>query len=256
LSHLYAGEVEPAQHALKQSHIHDPADWEPIFYLGTLAMEEHQFDMALEHFRVAKQKSGLQPELLAALLELYDYLGDFEAMIEVCNQIIQERKLFEDESNLVFMAYWSRVDAYLSLQLFNQALREFEKIVEDFSELIEPASLCNNLGYVHSLLENWKEAQSYLERAVAESMYFAFAWSNLGFVHFKQGQVELGMKYIQKAIRMDPENAYAYKSRALVYLGMNEREKAEKDLLKAKNLGYGPLYGAEVDELLAEYFAG
>ena len=255
LSFLHAGEIESAQHALKQSHIHDPSDWEPIFYLGTLAMEEHQFEMALEHFLVAKQKSALQPELLAALLELYDYMGEFEAMIEVCNQVIQERRLFEEESNLVFMAYWSRGGANLSLKRFKQALRDFEKIEEDFSESIEPASLFNNLGYVHSLLENWKEAQAYLEQAVAESMYLAFAWNNLGYVHFKEGRLELGLKYVQKAIRLDPENPHAYKNRALLYLEMNEYEKAREDLLQAKNLGYGPLYGSEVDQLLAEHFS-
>ena len=64
------------------------------------------------------------------------------------------------------------------------------------------------------------------------------------------GKVDEGLKYINHSINIDHLNSYAYKNRAKVYLMKGNKNKARKDLEKAKDMDYHIDYDNEVNELL------
>ena len=54
------------------------------------------------------------------------------------------------------------------------------------------------------------------------------------------GQYQRAIQDYDEAIRLDPQNAIAYYNRGFTYNNLGQSKEAERDIAKAKELGYEP----------------
>ncbi|SFW85433.1 tetratricopeptide repeat protein [Chitinophaga sancti] len=79
------------------------------------------------------------------------------------------------------------------------------------------------------------------------------AYNNRGYVKYKKNDLKEALKDIERAIKYYPANSYAFRNRALIYFAMKQPDKACVDLQRAIQLGFTPMYGNEVQELLEKH---
>ncbi|SFO88132.1 Tetratricopeptide repeat-containing protein [Chitinophaga sp. YR627] len=116
----------------------------------------------------------------------------------------------------------------------------------------ETAVLCN-LGYRYMDLGDYKMAIRQFKRMLEVAPDDPLGYNNMGYAKYKMNDLKGALKDIEHSIQLLPENSYAYRNRALVYLAMKETDKACENLHKAVDLGYTPMYGDDVQQLLEKH---
>ena len=64
--------------------------------------------------------------------------------------------------------------------------------------------------------------------------------TNRGLAYFYLGQHERAIQDYDEVIRLDPQYVDAYYNRGLAYRNLGNRVESERDIQKAKELGYVP----------------
>jgi tetratricopeptide (TPR) repeat protein len=116
----------------------------------------------------------------------------------------------------------------------------------------ETAVLCN-LGSRYMDLGDYKTAIRQFKRMLEVAPDDPLGYNNMGYAKYKMNDLKGALKDIEHSIVLYPENSYAYRNRALVYLAMKQTDKACSDLHKAVDLGYTPMYGDDVQQLLEKH---
>lgn len=207
----------------------------------------------LEQFEEAKKCAeeivaleDTNPDYLNYRITIDQYLGDYNAVIETCDKILTLHPN-------AFSFYSIRGSAKISLNQIEEAILDYSKAISFEEEnTIEQAYNYNDIGYAYSKLENFTEAQRYLEMSLEITPVFPYALNNLGFVMACTGNISNGIQLINQSIKIDPTNSYAYKNRAKIYLMEGKTKLAQKELLKAQKLDYKLIHDDEVNELLAQ----
>jgi len=108
-----------------------------------------------------------------------------------------------------------------AIKMFESAQQEFEK-GEDSSR-------------------EWKNIIKVLNIQIKDMRHFqAVAHHNIGIIHAGKAEFKKAESRFKKAVEIDPDYAMAYYNLAVVYKKLNDKEKARKNYLKAKELGYEP----------------
>lgn len=110
-----------------------------------------------------------------------------------------------------------------------------------------------NLGFRYMDIGNYKGAIKQFNRVLELSPDEPLAYNNRGYAKYKMNDLKGAMKDIERSIALYPQNSYAYRNRALVYLAMNQTARACEDLQRAVNLGYTPMYGDDVQQLIEKH---
>ena len=181
-------------------------------------------------------------EYLDKLIQANEHLGDYEAIIEGCNQVLA---LHPEEPSVLS----TRGNAYIALKQYGPGIEDFKLLMKN-PELqeMDRAYIHNNLGFAYLQLKSYTDARTELTYAIQLNPNNITAMNNLGSVMYELGDMKEAMRLFDQAIDLAPEFSFAYKNRAKVHIKNQDFDEAKADLMQAKNLNYD---GEDLEELLA-----
>ena len=153
--------------------------------------------------------------------------GDFAAALEDFNIVIDLNPADAD-------AYVNRGIAYDGKGDVAAALGDFNKAIELSPEY---ADAYTNRGVAYVGKGDIAAALGDFNKAIELSPEYATAYYNRGNAYADKGDIAAALGDYSKAIELSPEYADAYGYRGVVWLHLKEWEKAQVDLMTAKNKG-------------------
>jgi tetratricopeptide (TPR) repeat protein/cell division protein FtsN len=173
--------------------------------------------------------------------------GSFVTAIQSYSEAIEYFKLSEGKSNAdVASLYNRRGYARLKLNLYNEAIKDFQKATEykpDFAEAY------NNCGNAYRKLEQYDDALSQCNKAIESKPDFAEAYNNRGNIYYHFSKDSEAVFDYTRAIELRPNYAGAYYNRGAAYYYLQNK------LIEAKNdwekvIKLNPSYERELKERL------
>ncbi|MCX6163876.1 MAG: tetratricopeptide repeat protein [Ignavibacteriae bacterium] len=173
--------------------------------------------------------------------------GSFVTAIQSYTEAIGYFTLSEGKSNTeVSSLYNRRGFARLKLNLYNEAINDFQKATEfkpDFAEAY------NNCGNAFRKLERYDDALVQCNRAIENKPDFAEAYNNRGNIYYHFSKDNEAIYDYTRAIELKPNYAGAYYNRGAAYYYLQNK------LIEAKNdwekvIKFNPSYERELKERL------
>jgi Flp pilus assembly protein TadD/cell division protein FtsN len=171
--------------------------------------------------------------------------GSFVAAIQNYTDAIEYLVPKDSKSRInIASVYNRRGYARLKLNLFNEAIGDFEKAIEfkhDFAEAY------NNCGNAYRKLEKYDDALAMCNRAIEYKEDFAEAYNNRGNIFYLFSKDNEAIRDYTKAISLNPNYTGAYYNRGIAYYYLqNKLAEARSDWQKVIKLN--PSYEKELNE--------
>ncbi len=128
-----------------------------------------------------------------------------------------------------------------------EALKAFDKAIK-INDTI--ADAWDFRAVTNIKMGKYRRALRDLQEAIELNPGLADAYNHAGIANYWLCNYSNAIAFYSKAIEMKPGYSTPYFNRAIVYLTLDEKGKAHKDLLKAKELG-----SEGVDKVLNDFFA-
>jgi tetratricopeptide (TPR) repeat protein len=210
------------------------------YYLAQMYSLMMEYVKAKEYIQKAVALNHENMEYIADYITIEQSLKNYQASIELCNQLLNEIP----DSNF---AYNARGLAYMSLG-------DLDRAVQDFAQAIKENSVdftgFNNLGAAYIRKGDYEKAYKALQASLRLYQHSSETYINIGYLLYKKGDYDTALKYIERALSIDIGNSNAFKYRGIIKLAMNETAGAKADLLRALELGPGDSFDEDINELL------
>ena len=187
-----------------------------------------------------QQKAGEEASALVSFLVGYlEFKSkNYAAAIGHFNQSLG----YQGESLLLdnqWEIYTYRAGAYSATKRYDQALIDFDKVVE-----LNPGDSVAyaNRGSINATLGNYENAISDLKQAIEIDAANISAYQNLSLAYLNSGQHELALKTTNIVLELESRNKDSYFHRGMIYLLLTDYEKAVQD-------------NSQVIDIDSEYFA-
>ena len=129
---------------------------------------------------------------------------------------------------------FEKAENYLKKGNFNQAIREFETVLEKWPN--DPRCY-NKLGVCYASLRDFIKARSYLEKALALDLKYPEPYNNLGNICLEEKEYEKAIEWYKKALKLNSDYAAAHSNLGLTYKRIKKINEAVKHFKR----------GAEID---------
>lgn len=116
----------------------------------------------------------------------------------------------------------------------DESAREYEKLVREHPE---SAELWSNLGAVHAMAGNCKEALPALQRAESLNASLFSPWYFAGYCHFALHQSRQAFESLQRATHLNPRDANAWLLKAQVSSDLGNMEDSLEAVVRSQSLG-------------------
>ncbi len=192
------------------------------------------------------QKSA---ELNPDFAEAWYYLGLVKAYQDSLDRALQ---LCEKADKI---SYQQRLSRLVRFTVY-QKKGDFSTLADELTAAIneEPANAVyyNDRGMAKNELQQYREAISDFDQAIALNPKMAFAYNNKAFALIKLKQTDSAMMMVSTSLELDAENAWALKNRALIWNALNDSKRACTDLKAAGTLSTDRDLTAEIKVLTEE----
>jgi len=128
---------------------------------------------------------------------------------------------------------FERAENYLKTGHFNQAIREFETVLEKYPD--DPRCY-NKLGVCYASLRNFVKAKSYLEKASALGSEYPEPYNNLGNICLEEKKYKKSIELYKKALELNPDYAAAHSNLGLAYKRTKRINEAVKHFKRAAEI--------------------
>ncbi len=125
---------------------------------------------------------------------------------------------------------FEKAEGYLKKGNFNQAIREFETVLEKWPD--DPRCY-NKLGVCYASLRDFVKAKSYLEKALALDLEYPEPYNNLGNICLEEKEYEKAIELYKKALELNPDYAAAHSNLGLAYKRTKRTNEAVKHFKRA-----------------------
>ena len=207
-----------------------------------------QYDQALQDYNKAIKLNPTNDDSNNNMRDLYKILKEYEQtlfdeaqnlynaenfgkLLELCDAMIQ----FDPDNAFI---YNMRGVAHSKLKEYEQAREDFDKAIELYPNYSEAYS---NRGYLCKILKDYSQSFEDLKLAIKLDPNNPIAYMNLGEMSYEIENYEAAIIFLDKSIRIGLEGkdlGEALYYRGLSHLKQNDKEQAQSDLTKAKELGY------------------
>ena len=109
---------------------------------------------------------------------------------------------------------FEKAEGYLKKGNFNQAIREFETVLEKYPD---DSRSYNKLGVCFASLRDFVKAKLYLEKALALDLKYPEPYNNLGNIFLEEKEHEKAIELYKKALELNPDYAAAHSNLGLAY---------------------------------------
>lgn len=237
-----------------------PADqrrFDYYFFEGLKQKENHQFDQAIETFRLCVALDSLDAGAQSELGLMYGTVGFNLASINCLEKAIktdpsnwwyniQLITLYSDQKiwkrcigialNLQKL-YPNKEEVNTMLASFYKETKEFNKAIAAFDRLETLVGINQNISLekyqLYLQLNNQKKAIAEIDKLVnkypSESRYKVFR----GDIYLQQKMPEKAFEIYQQVLKDDPENAFVYVSLSNYYKIVNQPDKALQSIVSA-----------------------
>ncbi len=155
---------------------------------------------------------------------------EFEKAISLFDAILEKS---ENED-----ALYNRAKAYVKLQKVDQALSDFERLIQVQPD--NPTFVGDYAVALHIVNKN-KAAAIQFDKAIELAPDNPYSYSSRAFFRDRIGELELAIEDYDKAIELDPEDAIAYNNKGLVEEKLGYKDKAKQSFDQSNELvGYEP----------------
>ena len=113
-----------------------------------------------------------------------------------------------------------------------------EKLDEAIRINPQDAMAYYNRGSMYRQLGQYERAIQDHDEAIRLDPQSTWAYHNRGIAYDELGQYERAIQDYDEVIRINPQNAIAYYNRGLTYAELGKSVESERDIQKAKELGY------------------
>lgn len=125
---------------------------------------------------------------------------------------------------------FEKAENYLKKGNFNQAIREFETVLEKYPD--DPK--CHNkLGVCYASLRDFVKAKLYLEKALVLDLEYPEPYNNLGNICLEEKEYEKAIGLYKKALELNPNYAAAHSNLGLAYKRTKRTNEAVKHFKRA-----------------------
>lgn len=230
--------------------------------LAEIAIDEDDYDQALDILLTIDKESDVYPQALLTMADAYQVQGLYE---------VSEKKIFEvmallpDEPILDY----ALAQLYHSIGEYKKAIPIYEELAFGNGEIASATQLHFFLGDCHNAIGEFETALQYLERIPADE-HFPDSYFQLGFTYFQlkeyaraisifnklletdnaylsaylylanalEAELELeeALAVVEQAIRMNPYQHEFFTTAAKLQLKLNREQDAERNLLEAAAL--------------------
>lgn len=231
--------------------------------LAEIAIEDNEIDQAFDYLEKIQQDSEYYPQALLAIADLYQVIG----IPEVSEAKLKEATKLLPEEPLIRFAL---AELYFSVDRFNEASALYEMLLANGIEEISSISMQERLGQSLSMQGDFEATIPPLEATLAEERtddrLFQLAFTNLQLhenekaINYLQELRELNPQYqslylylgqalqeeemieeaqqvLEDGIKENPFQVELYHLASENAFRLHEKEKAEKLLLDALNVG-------------------
>ncbi len=194
-----------------------------------------------------KPEKPLQEKRVTGDISEYRNLGFAFYKTEMYDEAEREyKKILEIDS--------SNAEALLFLGLISLKHNDLETTKEYFLKAVEKEkrpSVLNNLGYVYGKLQSYDEAVSYLKQAQALAPDDLKVNCNLGVILYRQGKLDESRDVFTRVLELSPEVISPYVYLSALYLQQDDAEQAAHLLVEA--VDKFPRYGVFKNNLAVLY---
>jgi len=133
------------------------------------------------------------------------------------------------------MAYYNRGSMYRQLGQYERAIQDHDEAIR-----LDPQSTWayTHRGAAYATLGQYERAIQDYDEAIRLDPQSTWAYHNRGIAYDELGQYERAIQDYDEVIRINPQNAIAYYNRGLTYAELGKSVESERDIQKAKELGY------------------
>lgn len=128
---------------------------------------------------------------------------------------------------------FEKAENYLKKGNFNQAIREFETVLEKHPD--DPRCY-NKLGVCYASLRDFIKAKSYLEKALKFDLEYSEPYNNLGNICLEEKEYEKSIELYKKALELNPDYAAAHSNLGLAYKRTKRINEAVKHFKRAAEI--------------------
>jgi tetratricopeptide (TPR) repeat protein len=174
-----------------------PEDFRVNFFLGVAYSRVGRNQDAAKVLEKARQINPRDVEAIAQLALVYDGLKN----VEESDSLYEEALRIDPQNHLVLNNYgYSLADRGLQL---GRALEMAKKAVEAQPD---NTSYLDTIGWVHFRLGRYREAETYLQKAVSKGEASAVVYEHLGDVYYKLNEMEKAQEQWKAALKLDTNN--------------------------------------------------
>jgi len=152
------------------------------------------------------ESTAARANLLLTLGILHWRRGDYDQATQFLNTAMELAAKLQDNR---FEALCFNANALVAAALGKneEAILAYQRAVELAPENVSP---WNNLGNLHSKLEQFEEAAAAYQKAVEQNPADPLSWAGLGEAHSKLGRHEEAIFAYRKNLELDPENSHTW----------------------------------------------
>jgi tetratricopeptide (TPR) repeat protein len=254
----------------------NPEDPKLYYYKGKLEYKMKSYNESRKTLQIAISKFPTQSEPMKEMASFFEKTYALDSSLYYYGKAI---KMAENDSlkylyhSMRGYVYYLKIDyskakkdyeiavenqpenayAFNGLSLTYRRLKNYDQAIFYLKKMVKfdtTASSLMNLGLVYTEIDSLETAMKYFTEAVDKDPTMAYTYSNRGECYYKMGDYEKALKDINYSIKLFPQNPWVYKNKAKVFIAQGKFSDACIELTRAKDMGYGQMYGDEVNMLI------
>ncbi|CZQ82145.1 tetratricopeptide repeat protein [Trichococcus ilyis] len=203
------GFLSEAKEAFSALNVIAPHVQEWNIALAEIAIDEDDYDQALDILLTIDKESDVYPQALLTMADAYQVQGMYEVSEK---KIFEAMELLPDEPILDY----ALAQLYHSIGEYKKAIPIYEELLYGNGEIASGTQLNFFLGDCHNAIGEFETALEYLEKIPADE-HFPDSYFQLGFTYFQLKEYARAITIFKKLLEADSEylSAYLYLANAL-----------------------------------------
>jgi len=240
-NYLLLGKLALANKDLTKAIRLNPENGDLFFLRGEVKDSRGEYEAAIKDFSKAIELNESDIECFYQRGLTYLNMEDYDKAIKDFSKVIEVDPEY-------FYALIFRGRAHSKLGENNLAIADFSSAIAIKPMVIEPRYLRGIIHFENGnkddaledfnavLRSNPNHIDEHINSVLSLNPIHIYAHINAGVIYFEKGEFKKAIKGLNQAIELDSRNYEAFLNRGICYMKLEQNNKAERDLFKAKSI--------------------